>query len=194
MTGWEYQQAAQRTANPGLDSVEKLKNGVLGLAGEAGECADLVKKWAYQGHDEGETKDKLKEELGDVMWYAAETAAALGTTLDEIMLMNVAKLQARYPEGFDAERSMHRKAAAPEVIHCKDCRSCYNMKEVDPLEPWDGTCGEGFYCAENDYDYYPAHYSARTYFCGDAKRREDGLLRFAHNDTGEGDGNKEEKA
>lgn len=109
MTGWEYQQEAQRTANPDLDNAEKLKNGVMGLCGEAGECADLVKKWAYQGHDEGETKDKLTEELGDVLWYAAETATALGTTLDEIMLINIAKLRARYPEGFDAERSMHRE-------------------------------------------------------------------------------------
>ena len=60
---------------------------------------------------------------------------------------------------------------AETVIHCKDCRYCFDF--VDTKVPWNETCGEGFHCAENDYDYYPAYYDARTYFCGDAKKREE---------------------
>ena len=58
---------------------------------------------------------------------------------------------------------------AEKVIHCKDCRYCFDF--VDTKVPWNETCGAGFHCAENEYDYYPAYYDARTYFCGDGKAR-----------------------
>ena len=47
-------------------------------------------------------------ELGDVMWYVVETAAGLGLTLEDIARMNIAKLERRYPQGFDTERSVNR--------------------------------------------------------------------------------------
>lgn len=96
-----------RTANPGLKPIEQLTNGVLGLTGEAGECADLVKKHLYQGHDL-EVAHIIKE-LGDCCWYIALCAQALDTTFEEIMELNIAKLQTRYPDGFDTERSIHRE-------------------------------------------------------------------------------------
>lgn len=52
--------------------------------------------------------DDLEEELGDVMWYIATTAAGAGISLDDVMDHNIAKLCQRYPDGFDAERSIHR--------------------------------------------------------------------------------------
>ena len=101
----EYQKLAQRTANY-QTKWGKIENGCLGLAGEAGECCDLLKKYLFQEHELDE--QRMAEELGDVMWYCAELAAGLGLTLEEVARRNVEKLKRRYPEGFDAERSMHR--------------------------------------------------------------------------------------
>ena len=107
MTLTEYARLAQRTSNGGLDAKGHLFNGVLGLAGEAGECADLVKKCYFQ--DARPIHDALIDELGDVMWYVAETAAALGVSLEEVAARNVEKLKKRFPDGFDPERSLHRE-------------------------------------------------------------------------------------
>lgn len=103
----EYQQLAMRTLNPELSRKEVLINGVMGLCGESGEAIDIVKKHLAQGHELD--REKLAKELGDVAWYLAETATAIGYSLDDICRMNIEKLKARYPEGFSAENSIHRK-------------------------------------------------------------------------------------
>lgn len=103
----EYQLLAQRTSRHDLPAESHITNGVLGLAGEAGECADLLKKHYYQ--DNRPFREQLIDELGDVMWYVAETASGLGVSLDDIALHNVEKLKKRYPEGFDPEKSLHRE-------------------------------------------------------------------------------------
>lgn len=102
----EYQRLAQRTANPKLSNWEKIMNGCLGMCGESGECIDLIKKAEFQEHPFD--RDKLLEEIGDVMWYVAETASGLGYTLNEVCKHNLKKLSLRYPEGFDAQNSIHR--------------------------------------------------------------------------------------
>ena len=102
MTGTEFQLAALRTAG----DKNLLLNGVMGLNGEAGECIDLVKKHLFQGHELD--CDALLDELGDVLWYAAITCESIGRTLDDVMAHNVEKLRKRYPDGFDAKRSVHR--------------------------------------------------------------------------------------
>lgn len=107
MTLNEYQELAMRTSNSKLDTRGHFLNGILGISGEAGECSDVVKKHLFQ--DGREVREKLLDELGDVMWYIAETAKALGYTLDDIAVHNINKLKARYPDGFDAERSLHRE-------------------------------------------------------------------------------------
>lgn len=107
MTLNEYQELALRTSRNELTSKEHLMNGCLGLAGEAGECCDLLKKHQFQ--DGREIQEKLLDELGDVLWYVSEAATALGIWLDDIAQHNVEKLKKRYPEGFDAERSLHRE-------------------------------------------------------------------------------------
>ena len=84
-----------------------ITNGVLGLAGETGECCDIVKKHKFQGHEFD--KEHLKDELGDVLWYIAETCSGLGITLEEVALFNLEKLHKRYPKGFEKENSIHRK-------------------------------------------------------------------------------------
>lgn len=106
MTINEYQKLAMRTSNKNLTTVEHITNGALGLAGESGEVADLVKKWTMQGHIID--SEHLKKELGDICWYIAETATAIGCSMEEIMQMNIDKLRERYPDGFDPEKSQHR--------------------------------------------------------------------------------------
>lgn len=107
MTLNEYQALAQRTARHDMCKADHVFNGVLGLSGEVGECADLIKKKYYQ--DGRNIYLKLLEELGDVLWYTAELAAGMGWTLEEVAQTNIDKLKARYPEGFSADRSLHRE-------------------------------------------------------------------------------------
>ena len=107
MTINEYQALAMRTSNEDLTNYEHLLNGVLGLSGESGEVADIVKKARFQGHDLN--TQHVAKELGDICWYIAETATAIGYDLEEIMAMNIEKLNERYPNGFDPDKSMHRQ-------------------------------------------------------------------------------------
>ena len=106
MTINEYQKLAMTTLNPALSEKDVLINGVMGLCGESGEAIDIVKKWLAQGHELD--KEKLAKELGDICWYLAETATALGLSLEDIMSANIEKLKKRYPEGFDTDRSVNR--------------------------------------------------------------------------------------
>jgi NTP pyrophosphatase (non-canonical NTP hydrolase) len=103
----EYQSLAARTAGAGGDGQQRLVIAALGMAGEAGEFANMVKKLTAHGHDIA--PETLAEELGDVMWYVAEAATAIGLNLGEIAQNNVDKLRKRYPEGFTEERSINRK-------------------------------------------------------------------------------------
>lgn len=106
MTINEYQQLAMTTLNPALAKKDVLINGVMGLCGESGEAIDIVKKHLAQGH--ALDRDKLIKELGDIAWYLAETAFALDVPLEEVLQRNINKLRERYPEGFSAEKSIHR--------------------------------------------------------------------------------------
>ena len=106
MTVNEYQKLAMTTLNPELSRKDVLINGVMGLCGESGEAIDIVKKWLAQGH--ALDREKLAKELGDICWYLAETATALDLSLEDIMAANIEKLRRRYPEGFDADRSVNR--------------------------------------------------------------------------------------
>lgn len=107
MTVNEYQIAALKTLNPGLNKYEQLLDGLMGLCGEVGECMDLLKKTRFQGHDMD--YEHLAKELGDVAWYLAVTAYAIGYDLETVFQLNLDKLKNRYPEGFDVNRSINRK-------------------------------------------------------------------------------------
>lgn len=106
MTVNEYQALAMKTLNPALQKKDVLINGVMGLCGEAGEAIDIVKKHLAQGHELD--REALIGELGDVLWYLAETATALDVTLEEVLKRNIEKLRSRYPDGFSVERSVKR--------------------------------------------------------------------------------------
>ena len=78
MTFNEYQSLAERTAKKTPDYTQERRylDLTLGLAGEAGELANYIKKCIFHGHDMD--MEKVAEELGDCLWYIA----TLATTID----------------------------------------------------------------------------------------------------------------
>ena len=101
----EYHMHALRTM-PQQDSPTQLDNAVFGLVGEVGEVVDHIKKHKFQQH--ALQPAKIAEELGDILWYIAQMCSAIGYNLDDVASGNVHKLQRRYPEGFEAARSIKR--------------------------------------------------------------------------------------
>ena len=92
-------------------NIERLLTGAIGLNSEGGEIMEIVKKLIFQGKKwDDETVFHLKRELGDVMWYLMQCLIALDTPIDEIVSMNVEKLEKRYPGGtFDPFYSENRQ-------------------------------------------------------------------------------------
>ena len=105
MTLDEYQALARRTLGD-RPHEQQLSNAALGLSGEAGEVADMLKKHLFHSHPLD--RDALVKELGDCLWYVAAMATALDVDLGEVGARNIEKLRRRYPDGFSAERSMNR--------------------------------------------------------------------------------------
>lgn len=105
MTGKEYQVFAARTIDSRLTPTEQEHHALYGMCSEVGELQSLYQK-IYQGHDYD--AEHAKKELGDLLWFIAEYCTANGWELDDIMRINIDKLLARYPKGFDSEHSLHR--------------------------------------------------------------------------------------
>ncbi|UNT68405.1 nucleoside triphosphate pyrophosphohydrolase family protein [Bacillus sp. N447-1] len=113
----QYQEAALRTWNTNQDFGGRVLNAALGISGEAGEIADIVKKAIFHGHgfdpahcpgeEEGNTH-KIALELGDILYYISIMSHEMGYTLEDIAQMNIAKLAKRYPDGFSREASQAR--------------------------------------------------------------------------------------
>ncbi len=111
-----YQKSASRTM---ADDDSDLQAAVyaMGLAGEAGEVVDYLKKVLGHGH-ELDTK-KLTDEIGDVLWYIAALASHYKLDLDNVAHFNLAKLERRYPQGFDHSASRNRRPAGMDCDHDK---------------------------------------------------------------------------
>lgn len=105
MTINEYQKLAARTINTDLSHSECAAHALHGLVGEIGELHSLYQK-VYQGHEFN--VEHAKKECSDIFWFLAEYCTANGWTMDEIAQMNIDKLIKRYPDGFDAKRSINR--------------------------------------------------------------------------------------
>lgn len=87
----EYHKLAMRTSP--RDGHDKIDNGILGLIGETGELIDIYKKWVYQSHPGAELpKDRLADELGDVIWYLAEIADGMEKNLRDIICADFDRL------------------------------------------------------------------------------------------------------
>ncbi|MGN4291042.1 nucleoside triphosphate pyrophosphohydrolase family protein [Bacillus cereus group sp. MYBK87-2] len=113
----QYQEAALRTWNTNQDFGGRVLNAVLGLSGESGEVADIVKKAIFHGHgfdpahcpgEEDGNTHKIALELGDILYYISIMSHEMGYTLEDIAQMNIAKLTKRYPNGFSREASQAR--------------------------------------------------------------------------------------
>ncbi|HEX9332976.1 MAG TPA: nucleoside triphosphate pyrophosphohydrolase family protein [Anaerolineales bacterium] len=117
MNASDYQKQAARTMidQPGFEipghEIMVVWN-ALGLAGEAGEVAELVKKGVFHRHSIDLTK--LEKEIGDVLWYAAALCTTLDLDLGEIMQTNIEKLKVRYPNGYSSADSQRRIDALQE--------------------------------------------------------------------------------
>lgn len=101
-----YQAKAARTIDKSLPYQGIEYHALHGMCAEVGEIHSLYQK-TYQGHllmDE-----HLKKELGDLLWFIAEFCTANNWTMEEICEMNIEKLKARYPDGFDPARSLNRR-------------------------------------------------------------------------------------
>jgi NTP pyrophosphatase (non-canonical NTP hydrolase) len=112
-----YQKFVISLASPdSMKTVErKLGTSGLGLAGEAGEFADVIKKVLFHGMDlDEEVHDRLVKELGDIMWYVAFAAETLQVDLQTIIDANVEKLSARYASGkFTKKEFMNKEKGKP---------------------------------------------------------------------------------
>ena len=82
------------------------EHGILGIATEAGELLDALKKGIYYGKPLDPVN--IKEECGDLFWYLALICKANGWTFDEIQQQNIAKLKARYPDKFTKDKALTR--------------------------------------------------------------------------------------
>jgi len=89
---------------------QRLLTGGIGICSEGGELLDLVKKLLFQGKEPTpELREKIKLELGDVMWYVQQVLLAMGWELHEVLAENTKKLSGRYPEGFSVDKSENRE-------------------------------------------------------------------------------------
>lgn len=112
MTPEEYTPVAMRLAND-LGYMNDLIHASLGIASEAGEVADTVKKVVAYGRTLD--IDHVAEELGDIAWFMTLMMKTTGLTWSEIFTRNIAKLEARYPNGFALENSINRNLDAEKA-------------------------------------------------------------------------------
>ena len=101
----EYQDAARRTQNPSLSPRDRLEHSLWLLSAEIGEVCGLHQK-THQGHPLNYVE--LRKEIGDVLWGLAELCDVYDWDMGAIAEENIAKLKRRFPDGFSAERSVHR--------------------------------------------------------------------------------------
>jgi len=91
-------------------SPERILTAAIGISAEGGEFAEIVKKSIFQGKPmDDDAQYHMKRELGDIMWYITQACIALGISLEDVLSTNIQKLEARYPDGFEAFRSENRK-------------------------------------------------------------------------------------
>ncbi|MER6385466.1 nucleoside triphosphate pyrophosphohydrolase family protein [Streptomyces sp. NPDC001127] len=91
-----YQEAAVKTLQPPADGTDPVLVPLLGLAGEVGSLTTAYKKFLRDGPAFEQGKHQLREELGDVLWYAAALAHRFGLDLDDVAAANLEKTKDRW--------------------------------------------------------------------------------------------------
>jgi NTP pyrophosphatase (non-canonical NTP hydrolase) len=92
-----YQRAASETSRLRLGGPQGAIAPMLGLASETGSILNIYKKYLRDGIDLAANREFLRDELGDLLWYAAAVATACGLELDDIAQANLARTRDRYP-------------------------------------------------------------------------------------------------
>lgn len=108
MDSVQYRKAIERTMNHSLSEKEKLAMLDMGIAGEAGEIVDTLKKVIFHGHELD--RDELIKELGDLEWYLQHLKKHYNISDEVVFISNIMKLNKRYPNGFSKKDSINRKA------------------------------------------------------------------------------------
>ncbi len=110
-----YQELAHCTESPVNDAMRdrfasertmRLMHAAMGMCTEAGEFQDQLKRHLFYGKPLDDVN--LAEEVGDLLWYCALAANALGVNLADVAEKNIAKLRARYPDKFTEHDALNR--------------------------------------------------------------------------------------
>lgn len=97
-----YPEIRSRLGNKEID----LLHAAIGLQTESAEFSDMLKKALFYGKPIDQVN--LKEEIGDLLWYAALALRALNSDFESVMERNIEKLKARYPQNFTEENAITR--------------------------------------------------------------------------------------
>jgi len=92
-----YQRAARETSQLRLGGPQGAIAPMLGLASETGSILNIYKKYLRDGIDLAANREFLREELGDLLWYAAAVATACGLDLEDVAEANLRRTRDRYP-------------------------------------------------------------------------------------------------
>lgn len=103
----EYKEECMRTATFDGTATEKVCMLCMGIAGEAGEVIDYLKKVRFHGHNFD--ANILSNEVGDLMWYITVLLNYFHIDIEDVFAANIKKLKKRYPEGFSFKDSIERK-------------------------------------------------------------------------------------
>lgn len=101
-----------------LKASMRLLHAQVGIGGESGEIQDLIKKHVFGGKPLD--RDKVREEVGDQLWYLALLLHEVGLTFEEVMVANIAKLKARYPDSRDKYQGRDESAEREAVREALD--------------------------------------------------------------------------
>jgi NTP pyrophosphatase (non-canonical NTP hydrolase) len=111
----DYQRAAAQTAGEFSEDRWEKAAWSMGLAGESGELVDLIKKELF--HNVTASRRNVESEAGDVLWYLANLCYIYGIDLQRVAENNLAKLRARYPNGFASGGGVREVAEACDQVY-----------------------------------------------------------------------------
>jgi len=116
-----------------VGKINRLIHHSIGLSTEVGELNDLIKKFLFYGKKVEITH--VVEECGDILWYLSGMLDAVGSTLEEAMEKNIAKLQVRYPNNFETKRALNRDLKAEsKALQSKSGTKCISVGCSKPVE------------------------------------------------------------
>lgn len=107
----DYAKVVERLNQPGMP---EILHAVMGMVTETGEMMDALKKYLIYGKPIDVTN--LAEESGDLEWYQALLLRTIKIRYEQVMAINIAKLQARYPAKFTEENALNRDLDAERAI------------------------------------------------------------------------------